>query len=135
LSGDESCSSVRVRYAETDRMGVAYHGSYFVWFEIARIDYLREHGLVYREMEEKQGLCLPVIDLHAQYRKPTFFDDVLEIRTRVAQVTGARVGFDYDVRRPGDPTVLATGHTAHAVVDTAGRPQRVPDNLRRALTT
>jgi acyl-CoA thioester hydrolase len=122
-----------VRYAETDQMGVAYHGSYFVWFEIARIEYLRHHGLVYREMEEALRLRLPVIEARARFLKPSFFDDLLEVRTRVAEVTGARVGFEYTVHRDGTAAALATGYTAHAVVDPDGRPQRVPEDLRRAL--
>jgi len=123
-------SSVRVRYAETDQAGVAYHGEYFAWFEVGRTDLLRDKGLTYRELEQ-QGLRLPVIETRARFLKPAYYDDVLEIRTRLVAVSGARIAFDYEVHRPGTGSALATGSTAHAAVDLAGRPRRLPESLRR----
>lgn len=128
-----SCfSSVRVRYAETDQAGVAYHGEYFAWFEVGRTDLLRAQGLTYRELEQ-QGLRLPVIEVHARFLQPALYDDVLEIRTLLAAVSGARIGFDYAVHRGGTASALATGSTAHAAVDLAGRPRRLPESLRKLL--
>lgn len=126
-------STVRVRYAETDQMGVAWHGEYFAWFEVARTDLLRSRGLTYRQLEQ-EGLRLPVIEARARFLRPAVYDDVLEISARVTEVRGARVGFEYEVFREGNPTLLASGSTSHAALDRDGRPRRVPEELRRMLT-
>jgi acyl-CoA thioester hydrolase len=126
------CSTVRVRYAETDQMSVAYHGNYFAWFEVGRTDLLRDHGFTYRDLES-QGVRLPIIEAHVKYLRPARYDDVLEIRTRIAEMTGVRVSFDYEVVRAGAPGVLATATTAHAAVDPEGRPRRFPAQLREAF--
>jgi acyl-CoA thioester hydrolase len=127
-----SASKVRVRYAETDQMGVAYHGGYFAWFEVGRTDLLRGRGFTYRDLEA-QNLRLPVIEARASFLKPALYDDVLEIRTTVTSVSGARVAFAYEVAREGSEGVLATGATSHAAVDSRGRPRRLPEQLRRVL--
>ena len=126
-----SASPVRVRYAETDQMGVAYHGNYFAWFEVGRADLLRAQGVSYKELET-QDLRLPVIEAQARFVRPALYDDVLEIRTRVTALSGARVTFAYEVCR-GVDGVLATGTTSHAAVDGRGRPRRLPEHLRRLL--
>jgi acyl-CoA thioester hydrolase len=123
-------SRVRVRYAETDQMGVAWHGSYFAWFEVGRTELLRERGTSYRELEQAD-LRLPVVDARATYRRPALYDDVLEIHTRVAERSGARLSFEYDVRRDGE--AIATGSTAHVAVNGRGRPRRLPPDLVRRL--
>ncbi len=123
---------MRVRYAETDQMGVAYHGDYFAWFEVGRTDLLRQRGLTYRELEQ-QGIRLPVIEAQARFLRPALYDDVLEIRTRLQSVTGVRVEFRYEVHRAGTEGALATGATSHAAVDFQGRPRRLPDELKRLL--
>jgi acyl-CoA thioester hydrolase len=133
LSTRVSRSQFRVRYAETDQMGIAYHGAYFVWFEVARVDYLRELGLTYRDLEEREGLRLPVIEAQARYLKPTLYDDLLDVHTRVVELSGARVSFEYEVHREGSEGPLATGRTAHAAVDKNGRPRRFPAVLRERL--
>jgi acyl-CoA thioester hydrolase len=127
-----STTTLRVRYAETDQMGVAWHGQYFAWFEVGRTDLLRGRGCTYRELEA-DGLRLPVIDAAAKYLRPARYDDVLEVRTRVARMGGARVEFDYEVRRQGEEPLLATGATSHAAIDPDGRPRRLPEELRRRL--
>jgi acyl-CoA thioester hydrolase len=131
----ETTSQVRVRYAETDQMGITYHGVYFVWFEVARVDYLRDHGVTYRDLEQTQDLRLPVIDAQARFLKPSFYDDVLEIRTRLLELSGARVSFEYEVHREGTEGALATGRTGHAAVNGRGRARRFPDDLRRRLAS
>jgi acyl-CoA thioester hydrolase len=123
-------SQVRVRYAETDQMGVAYHGGYLAWLEVGRTDLLRGHGLTYRELE-LQGLRLPVIEAHVKYLRPARYDDVLEIRTRLSAATRVRLSFDYEVWRAGASRPLATATTAHAAVNLRGRPCRLPEALRR----
>jgi acyl-CoA thioester hydrolase len=127
-----SRSSIRVRYAETDQMGVAYHGNYFAWFEVGRTDLLRNLGVTYRDLE-KDGLRLPVIEAGARFLRPARYDDVLDIHTRVSSLGGARIGFEYEVRRDGTEAPLATGSTAHAAVDGRGRPRRLPEDIRRRL--
>jgi acyl-CoA thioester hydrolase len=127
-----SVSRLRVRYAETDQMGVAWHGSFFAWFEVGRTDLLRERGMTYRELEA-QDLHLPVVEARAHYKRPARYDDLLEIRTRVVSHSGARVAFEYEVHCEGSAFPLATGFTAHAAVDGHGRPRRLPAELRRLL--
>lgn len=127
-----SRSRLRVRYAETDQMGVAWHGSYFAWFEVGRTDLLRERGMSYRELEERE-LFLPVVEARASYRRPARYDDRLEVVTRIAAHSGARVAFEYEVRREDDASPLATGFTSHAAIDARGRPRRLPPELRRLL--
>jgi acyl-CoA thioester hydrolase len=129
MTGAHSTSTIRVRYAETDQMGVAYHGEYFAWFEVGRTDLLRGRGTTYRELES-QGVHLPVIEAQARFLKPALYDDVLEIRTRVKALSGVRISFDYEVHREGTDGPLATGTTAHAAVDDQGRPRRLPEQLR-----
>lgn len=125
-------TTVRVRYAETDQMGIAWHGEYLAWFEVGRTDLLRGCGCTYRDLEA-QGLRLPVIEVQARYLRPALYDDVLEIHTRLTDIGGARVSFDYEVRREGTEGPLATGSTSHAAIDLRGRPRRIPEDLRRRL--
>jgi acyl-CoA thioester hydrolase len=121
---------LRVRYAETDRMGVVYYANYLVWFEVARTDWLRDTGSTYREMEAA-GISLPVIEAHCEYRQPARYDDEIEIRTHARLISPVRIRFDYEVMRDG--AVLSSGHTVHAAVDTGGRPCRLPERVREWL--
>jgi acyl-CoA thioester hydrolase len=114
---------LRVRYAETDRMGVVYYANYFVWFEVGRTDWLRDTGWSYRAMEA-DGVSLPVIEAHCDYRHPSRYDDEIEVRTRATLLSPIRIRFDYEVVR--DVTVLTTGHTVHAAIDVGGKPCRLP---------
>jgi len=123
---------VRVRYAETDRMGVVYYANYLVWFEVGRTEWLRETGWTYREME-RDGISLPVIEAHCEYRQPARYDDEIEIATRGTLVTPVRIRFDYEVARAVEGTIAAVGHTVHAAVDTSGKPCRLPPRVREML--
>ncbi len=123
-------STVRVRYAETDKMGVVYYANYLIWFEIGRTDWLRHTGWDYRAMEEEAGIQLPVIEAHCQYRQGARYDDEIEIRTRATKLSPVRVQFDYEVARRADNAVLATGYTVHAAIDRRGRPMRMPDRVK-----
>src|SRR5687768_9250323 len=100
-SGVRRTTRVRVRYAETDRMGVVYYANYLVWFEVGRAEWLRDAGWTYREME-RDGTSLPVIEAHCEYRQPARYDDEIEIRTRATLLTPVRIRFDYEVLRSGD---------------------------------
>src|SRR4029079_15752481 len=99
---------------------------------VGRTDLLRGRGLTYRELEH-EGLRLPVIETHARFLRPAFYDDTLEIRTELQAVSGARVTLGYEVHRPGTEGPLATASTSHAAVDPKGRPRRLPQELRRRL--
>jgi acyl-CoA thioester hydrolase len=123
---------VRVRYADTDQMGVTYHANYLVWFEVGRTDWLRESDWTYRDMEEA-GVSLPVIEVFCQYRQPARYDDELEIQTRATLLTPVRIRFDYDVIRVADGTVAASGHSVHAALNQAGRPCRLPERVLQML--
>jgi acyl-CoA thioester hydrolase len=124
-----SISPLRVRYAETDQMGVVYYANYFVWFEIGRTNLLRETGWSYREMEAA-GVALPVIETACQYRLPARYDDEIHVRTTGSLLSPVRLAFTYDVQRPCDDALLATGRTVHAAVDRSGRPCRLPERIK-----
>ena len=128
-----SISRVRVRYAETDRMGVVYYANYFVWFEVGRTDLLRESGWNYRDMEA-EGFGLPVIEAHCRYRQSAKYEDEIEVRTIGEMLSPVRVKFSYEVVRAADGATLATGTTVHATLDRAGRPCRLPERVRTVLS-
>ncbi len=117
----ESRSQITVRYAETDMMGIVYHGSYLPWFEVGRTTLLKELGLAYRRLEEA-GFHLPVLEVGVKYLRPARYDDVLTVITRLPDRPVLRIRLEYEVRR-GDE-LLATGFTVHAFIDRAGRPVR-----------
>jgi len=125
-------SRVRVRYAETDQMGVVYYANYFVWFEVGRTDLLRAAGWTYREMEA-EGFQLPVIEAHCTYRESAKYDDELEIRTTGATLSPVRVQFAYEVVRSADQATIASGTTVHATLDRTGRPCRLPERVKSIL--
>jgi acyl-CoA thioester hydrolase len=126
-----SCSRVRVRYAETDQMGVVYHANYLVWMEVARVDYCRKAGFEYRTMEEEDRVVLAVIDARCRYMCPARFDDELEIETRVIDVHSRMVHFGYEVRRVSDSRTLARGETKHMFIDRdTFLPTRLPVRYR-----
>lgn len=126
----QSVSTVRVRYAETDQMGVAYHANYFVWFEVGRTDWLRTFGVTYRDLEA-EGFLLPVIEAHCEYRTSARYDDDLRITSTARLVSAVRVAFDYEITGPS--ATIATGHTVHATLDRQGRPVRVPARIKELI--
>lgn len=127
-----SSSLLRVRYAETDKMGVAYYANYFVWFEVGRCDLLRSLGRTYRDLED-DGVMLPVIEAHCEFRESARYDDELSIETCGSLLSQVRIEFSYEIVRRHDRTQLATGRTVHAAVDLGGRPLRLPAELQGAL--
>lgn len=124
---------VRVRYADTDRMGVVYYANYLVWFEVGRTEWLRDTGWSYKDME-RDGLSLPVIEAHCEYRQPARYDDEIEVRTRGTLLTPVRVRFDYEIFKNGDELPVAVGHTVHASLGDEGRPRKLPAEIRAVLT-
>ena len=123
---------LRVRYAETDQMGVVYYANYFVWFEVARAELLREQGWSYREMEES-GVSLPVISAQCDYQRPARYDDEIEIRTTGVLKSPIRMEFSYEVVASSQKGPVATGTTSHAAVDRSGRPCRLPARIREVF--
>ena len=133
LDGTERSAStfvVRVRYAETDKMGVVYYANYFVWFEVGRTDLLRSLGWTYREME-LAGVALPVIEAHCDYHRPARYDDEMEIWTKGRMLSPVRMEFSYEVVRREDRAATASGRTVHAAMGPAGKPCRLPERIRQ----
>ena len=128
--GRQSISTVRVRYAETDQMGVAYYANYFVWFEVARTDWLRASGLTYRAIEA-DGVLLPVVDARCEYKSPARYDEELRVTATARVVSPARLAFDYHITGPS--ALVAVGTTVHATMDRNGRPVRMPARLKELI--
>lgn len=119
---------IRVRYAETDAMGAAYHGHYFTWFEVARVELMRALGLRYRDLEA-EGIYLPVVDCRAQFLAAARYDAALQVRTALMAASRAKVVFGYQVRDPeASPALLARGQTVHAFTTRRGRATRLPQS-------
>jgi acyl-CoA thioester hydrolase len=122
----------RVRFAETDQMGIAHHSAYVVWFEAGRVEWLRERGLSYRAIEEA-GVSLAVSELQVRYRQAAYFDDELELSTTLLEAKSRRFRFAYRLARPRDGTLLAEAVTVHTPVDRQGRAIRLPAEWLRQL--
>ena len=127
-----SRSRVRVRYAETDTMGVVYHSNFLVYFEIGRTDYFRNLGFTYKEMESGD-IFMPVTESFCRYLFPARYDDELEILTNFTTLSRLKFKFIYQVVRLTDSKVLADGYTIHVPVNSAGAPCRIPEQYRVAL--
>jgi acyl-CoA thioester hydrolase len=125
-------SRVRVRYAETDQMGVVYYANYFVWFEVGRTELLRSLGGTYKDLEA-EGIFLPVIEASCTYSQASRYDDELDIRTTGKLLSPVRMEFQYEVVRLADQVTTATGRTVHAALNGRGRPCRLPEKVRTAL--
>ncbi len=118
---------IRVRYAETDQMRVAHHGTFVIWLEEARIAWMRSHGLSYRDIEAS-GTMMPVTEVQIAYQRPARFDDVLELVTTAKAAGPSRVVFSTTISRGGE--LLASGAVTVAAVDTAGKPMRIPETVK-----
>lgn len=123
---------IRVRYAETDQMGRAYYSHYYQWFEVGRTELLRNHGLVYNELEQ-QGVFLPVTESYCRYRVPAKYDDVIIIQTSVQNLTKASIKFNYKLFNKKNNQLLAEGYTVHIFVNLAGKPIRPPAIVKETL--
>ena len=123
---------VRVRYAETDQMGVVYHANYLVWFEVARVEILRSLGLSYKQFEA-EGFMIAVVDARARYRSPAKYDDDIAIEARIAAFRGPLISFTYRVMRAEDGTLLAEGETTHIVVNKAMEKTIMPQHYAEAF--
>lgn len=126
----ESRTTIQVRYAETDMMGIVYHGSYLPWFEVGRTTLLKENGLAYRQLEA-EGYRLPVLEVGVKYVRPALYDDLVTIVTRLKEMPALRIHLEYEVLR-GDE-LLVTGFTRHAFINHAGLPVRPPPVFVRRM--
>ena len=133
MDGYTFMTTVRVRFAETDAQGVAHNASYLVWYEVARVEYLRAYAGGYQTLRD-HGIEALVLESHCRYVVPAVFDDLLHVHTRCVGLRGARFRYEYAIVRD-DGTLMAEGYTAHACVDSATlKPTRIPDWLRDAIT-
>ncbi|HMD31967.1 MAG TPA: thioesterase family protein [Candidatus Acidoferrales bacterium] len=126
-------TTLRVRYAETDQMGMAYHGNYFAWFEVGRTEFLRELGFDYRSLESEEGCYIVVADASCRYKAPARYDDLLRIRTELRKIRGPVLRFGYEVLREADGALLAEGETAHIVADKQMKMRTLPEKYLQAL--
>src|SRR5215469_11994620 len=110
-------AQLRVRYAETDQMGVVYHSNYIVWFEVGRVEMLRQLGFTYRDMEKQDDIHIAVVDVHCRFKCPARYDDLITVRTKLTNVRESLLHFAYKIVRTDDSTLLAEGESVHLVVD------------------
>lgn len=127
-------SRVRVRYAETDQMGVVYHANYFVWFEVGRVDFIRMLGLSYKQMEAEENCMIAVVEATSRYRSPARYDDDLIVRTSLTAVRSSVIRFSYKIVRACDGVLLCEGETVHVVVDREMKKTRLPETYAKRFT-
>jgi acyl-CoA thioester hydrolase len=133
VHGFSFATEVRVRFAETDAQGIAHNSNYFVWFEVARVDYLERYAGGYQKLRDL-GVEAVVLETHIRYLQPARFDDRLRVHARCVDVKGARFRYEYVIERDGE--VIADGWTAHATVRSSSmRPTRVPSWLQEAIAS
>jgi len=127
---DWTTSRLRVRYSETDQMGVVYYANFFVWFEIGRTDLCRQHGFAYRDMEQQDGLYIMVAETRCRYKAPAHYDEEILVRTRLRCARKRVLVFSYEVYREDENMLLAEGETVHVITDRQGHPRALPDKYR-----
>jgi acyl-CoA thioester hydrolase len=125
---------LRVRYAETDKMGVVYHANYLIWFEIGRTEFCRARGFSYRDMEENDNAFLVVAESYCRYKAPARYDDELVVRTHITELRRRSLRFGYEVVRLTDGQIIAEGETGHVVTDVNGRVRSFPEGYNRLLS-
>ncbi len=122
---------LRVRYAETDKMGIVYYANYLVWFEIGRTEYCRARGFSYREMEEMEDAFLVVAESYCRYKAPAYYDDELLVRTRITELRRRSLRFGYEILRVSDAQIIAEGETGHVITDSTGRVRSFPEGFAK----
>ena len=126
-------TQIRVRYAETDKMGVVHHSNYAVWFEVGRSEFCRARGFSYRELEEKEQAMLVVAELYCRYKSPAYYEDELTVRTKISELRSRTLRFVYEIYRAADNAVLAEGETLHIFTGTDKKVRSLPENYRQML--
>jgi len=128
-------TTVRVRYAETDQMGVVYHANYLIWFEVGRVELMRALGIEYKRMEIDDDCHIVVVDVRCRYINSARYDEELRIRTHIAESRNRTIRFSYEVRRDSDQELLAVGETLHVICGSNGKPKLLPEKYRAILGT
>jgi acyl-CoA thioester hydrolase len=126
-------TTVRVRYAETDQMGVVYHANYLIWFEVGRVELMRALGIEYKRMETEDDCHIVVADLRCRYLAPARYDEVLRVRTRISESRNRTIRFSYELFRDSDHELLAVGETLHVICGSNGKPKLLPEKYRATL--
>jgi acyl-CoA thioester hydrolase len=126
-------TEIRVRYAETDKMGIVHHSNYLIWFEAGRSELCRARGFSYKEMEDEDNALMVVAETYCRYKSPAYYEDILTIRTQVAEVRSRSIRFIYEIVRDSDGTLLAEGETLHLVTDDNKKVKLIPDRYRELL--
>ena len=124
---------LRVRYAETDQMGVVYHSNHFIWFEVGRVELLRQMGFSYRDMESQDNCFIAVAEAKCRYRAPVRYDEEVVVRTKLLNVRESVIHFGYELRRAEGDTLLAEGETTHIVTDAAMKIATLPDKYMKVF--
>ncbi len=124
---------IRVRYAETDQMGVVYHSNHFIWFEVGRVELLRQLGFSYKDMEREDDCFIAVVEARCRYKAPVHYDDEVVVRTRLTHVREKVIRFGYELRRANTDELLAEGETTHIVADSTMKPRALPEKYMKAF--
>ncbi len=124
---------LRVRYSETDKMGIVYYANYLVWFEIGRAEFCRARGFSYKDMEANDDAFLVVAEAYCRYKAPAFYDDELLVRTHIAELRRRSLRFGYEIVRVSDDQIIAEGETGHVVTDRNGRVRSFPEGYAQRL--
>lgn len=126
-------TEIRVRYAETDQMGIVHNANYLVWFEVGRSEFCRARGFSYKEMEEKDNALMVVAESYCRYKSPAYYEDLLTIRTRIEEIRSRSLRFVYEIHRLFDETLLAEGETLHLVTDENKKVRSLPASYKKML--
>jgi acyl-CoA thioester hydrolase len=126
---------IRVRYAETDQMGVVYHANHFIWFEVGRVELLRQFGFSYKDMEREDDCFIAVVDARCRYKAPVHYDDEVIVRTRLKHVREKVIRFGYELRSSATGALLAEGETTHIVANAQMRPRALPEKYMNVFRT
>lgn len=121
---------LRVRYAETDQMGIVYHANYLIWMEIGRVEYCRSAGLRYRDLEQQEGILLAVVEAHCRYASPALYDEEVIVRTSIPESNARMVAFAYEMREAVTGRAIASGETRHIFLGPDRKPRRLPEAYR-----
>ena len=126
-------TEIRVRYAETDQMGIVHHANYLIWFETGRSELCRTKGFSYKQMEEEEDALMVVAESYCRYKSPAHYEDVLTVRTKVGEIRSRSLRFFYEVYRASDDTLIAEGETNHLVTDREKKVRKLPEIYRARL--
>lgn len=127
-------TTLTVRYAETDQMGVVHHANYLIWFELGRTEFCKAKGFSYRDMEKDDDSFMVVAEVYCRYKSPAFYDDTITVRTQITEIRSRTLRFVYEIVRASDNTLLVEGETTHILTDTYKKVRSIPDKYRELLS-